>query len=119
DRRFRSHAGVDWMGFGGAARQASRGERRGASTLTMQLAAQLSPALEQGGRRGPVDKWRQVRQALAIERTWSKDEILEAWMNLAPYRGEVEGIDAAARAIAGKHPQGLDRAEAAILAALV
>jgi penicillin-binding protein 1C len=119
DRRFRSHAGVDWMGFIGAARQASVGERRGASTLTMQLAAQLEPALESGGRRGPIDKWRQVRQALAMERTWTKDEILEAWMNLAPYRGEIEGVDAAARAIAAKQPQGLDRAEAAVLAALV
>jgi len=119
DRRFRSHAGVDWMGFAGAARQAGRGERRGASTLTMQLAAQLEPALERGGSRGLIDKWRQVRQALAIERTWTKDQILEAWMNLAPYRGEIEGVDAAARAIAAKQPQGLDRAESAILAALV
>jgi penicillin-binding protein 1C len=60
-----------------------------------------------------------VRQALAIERSWSKDEILEAWLNLAPYRGEIEGVDAASRAIAGKRPSALDRAESATLAALV
>jgi len=119
DRRFASHAGVDWRGLAGAARQTSRGERRGGSTITMQLAAQLNPGLERGGRRDLLDKWRQVRQALAIERAWSKDEILEAWLNLAPFRGEIEGVDAAARAIAGKPPGGLDRAEAATLAALV
>ena len=119
DRRFQTHGGVDWAGVLGAVRQSSRGERRGASTLTMQLAAQLEPALERGGRRGLVDKWRQARQALAIERAWSKDEILEAWLNLVPFRGEIEGIDAASRAIAGKRPGGLDRAESAVLAALV
>lgn len=119
DHRFRMHAGVDWAGMLGAVKQTTIGERRGGSTLTMQLAAQLNPELERGGRRGLVDKWRQVRQALAMERTWSKDEILEAWLNLAPYRGEVVGVDAASRAIAGKRPSALDRAESATLAALV
>jgi penicillin-binding protein 1C len=119
DHRFYEHGGVDWTGLLGAARQTTLGERRGGSTLTMQLAAQLNPELERGGRRGPIDKWRQVRQALAIERSWSKAEILEAWLNLAPYRGEIEGVDAAARAIAGKRPSSLDRAESATLAALV
>ena len=119
DRRFRRHSGVDWKGLLGAARQTSVGERRGGSTITMQLAAQLEPALERGGQRGPIDKWRQVRQALAIERAWSKDEILEAWLNLASFRGEIEGVDAAARAIAGKRPAGLDRAESAALAAML
>ncbi|HEY2628137.1 MAG TPA: penicillin-binding protein 1C, partial [Usitatibacter sp.] len=119
DHRFYAHSGVDWPGLVGAARQTSIGERRGGSTLTMQLAAQLNPELERGGQRGPIDKWRQMRQALAIERSWSKAEILEAWLNLAPYRGEIEGVDAAARAITGKRPSALDRAESATLAALV
>src|SRR5262249_15894668 len=48
DHRFHAHAGVDWAGLLGAARQMSIGERRGGSTLTMQLAAQLNPGLEQG-----------------------------------------------------------------------
>ena len=93
--------------------------RRGGSTLTMQLAAYLHPELEKSGRRSVVAKWRQLRQALAIERAWSKDEILEAWLNLTPFRGEVEGVDAAARTLFGKHAQGLDRVESALLAALV
>ena len=119
DRRFLSHGGVDWTAMIAAVRQSSVGERRGGSTLTMQLAGELDPRLGEAGRRGPVDKWRQMRQALAIERSWSKEQVLEAWLNFTPFRGEIEGIDAAARMIAGKPPGGLDRAEAAVLAALV
>ncbi|APV52525.1 penicillin-binding protein 1C [Betaproteobacteria bacterium GR16-43] len=118
DKRFRGHEGVDWLGMLGAARQTGLGERRGGSTLTMQVAAYLEPSLELGGQRNLVDKWRQMRQALAIERTWSKGEILEAWLNLTPFRGEIEGVDAASRAIMGKRAAGLDSAEAALLAVL-
>ncbi|QJR15086.1 penicillin-binding protein 1C [Usitatibacter palustris] len=119
DKRFRQHEGVDWLGMMGAAKQSTLGERRGGSTITMQLAAHLNPELEMGGQRGFIDKWRQMRQALAIERMWTKEQVLEAWLNLTPFRGEIEGVDAASRALAGKRPAGLDRGEAAILTALV
>jgi penicillin-binding protein 1C len=119
DRRFREHGGVDWPGMIGALRQTAAGGRRGGSTITMQLAAFLHPDLETGGRRGVLDKWRQVRQALALEREWTKDQALEAWLNLTPFRGEVEGVDAAAQALFGKGAGGLDRIESALLAALV
>ena len=119
DKRFREHAGIDWLAMAGAFRQTAAGERRGGSTLTMQLAAYLHPELETGGRRNLVDKWRQMRQAIALERAWTKDQILEAWLNLTPFRGEVEGVDAAARALLGKRAGGLDRIESALLAALV
>ena len=110
DRRFYRHRGVDWLAFAGL---------RGASTVTMQLAAALHPELERGGRRGALEKWRQMRQALAMEKSWSKEELLEVWLNLTPFRGEIEGVDAAARALFAKRPSGLDRAESALLAALV
>ena len=119
DRRFREHAGVDWLAMANALRQTAAGERRGGSTLTMQLAAYLHPALESGGRRGLADKWRQMRQALALERAWTKEQVLEAWLNLTPFRGEVEGVDAASRALLGKRAVGLDHVEGALLAALV
>ena len=119
DKRFHDHAGVDWQAMAAAVRQSLAGERRGGSTLTMQLAAHLNPELQRSGRRGLLDKWRQVRQALALERRWSKTQVLEAWLNLTPFRGELEGIDAAARALLGRRPAGLDRAESAVLAALV
>lgn len=119
DRRFREHAGIDWLAVPAAMLQTLSGERRGGSTLSMQLAAYLNPDLERGGRRDVIDKWRQVRQAMAIERRWSKDQILEAWLNLTPFRGELEGIDAASRALFDKRPAGLDRVESALLAAMV
>lgn len=119
DRRFRKHGGVDWLAMAGALREAGTGGRRGGSTVTMQLAAWLHPELERGGRRGAADKWRQMRQALAMEKRWSKDELLEAWLNLTPFRGELEGVDAASRALFGKRASGLDRVESALLAALV
>jgi penicillin-binding protein 1C len=119
DKRFREHGGVDWMAVLGALRQTAAGERRGGSTLTMQLASYLNPALETGGRRNLIDKWRQMRQALALERAWNKDQILEAWLNLTPFRGEVEGVDAASRVLLGKRASGLDHVESALLAGLV
>ncbi len=119
DRRFHEHAGVDWLALGAALRQTAAREHRGGSTITMQLAAHLHPELELSGRRGIIEKWRQIRQALAIERRWSKQQILEAWLNLTPFRGELEGVDAASRVLFGKRPGGLDRVESALLASLV
>lgn len=119
DRRFHEHRGVDWRALGGALRQWFAGGRRGGSTVTMQLAAWLHPGLKTGGHRGLVDKWRQLRAATALERSWTKPQILEAWLNLTPFRGEIEGLDAAARALAGRSPAGLDRVDAALLASLV
>jgi penicillin-binding protein 1C len=119
DRRFFAHAGVDWLGLAGAAWDSGAGARRGGSTVTMQLVALLHPELERSGRRGAPQKWRQLRQALALERRWSKAEVLEAWLNLAAFRGELEGVDAAARALFGKRPSGLERAESALLAAML
>jgi len=119
DRRFYSHGGVDWLGMLGAFRETSAGGRRGGSTVTMQLAARLHPELERAGQRGLRQKWLQMRQAVAMEKRWTKAELLEAWLNLAPYRGELEGVDAAARALFGKRAAGLDRAESALLAALL
>jgi len=119
DRRFRSHSGVDWLALAGGVRETTAGGRRGASTVTMQVAAALHPQLERSGRRDAWQKWRQIRQAIALERSWSKDQVLEAWLNLTPFRGELEGIDAAARALFAKRASGLGRAESALLAALV
>src|SRR5262249_45178412 len=119
DKRFREHGGVDWLAMLSALRQTTSGERRGGSTLSMQLAAYLHPELELGGRRSLVDKWRQVRPAVGLEDAWTKGQIPEAWLNLTPFRGEIEGADAAARALLGKGAGGLDRIESALLAALV
>jgi penicillin-binding protein 1C len=121
DRRFRSHGGVDWTALAGAAwHNLAGGRRRGASTITMQLAAMLDDGLRAGrGGRSFAQKWRQARAARALESRWRKEEILEAYLNLVAWRGELQGIAAAARGTFDKHPAGLDREESALLAALL
>ncbi len=125
DKRFFEHAGVDWSGLAGAAwdsvwRTLDGRRPRGGSTLTMQLAGMLDPALAlSGSTRTFGQKWDQAQAALAIERTWTKPQILEAYLNLASYRGELRGLDAASHKLFGKAPAGLDAREAAILVALL
>lgn len=121
DRRFASHEGVDVVALLGAARDRLAGvSRRGASTLEMQLVALLDPALRaKSGRRGVLEKLRQMRAARALASSWSKDETLEAYLNLVGFRGESEGIAAAAQALFDKSPSGLTADESRILAALL
>lgn len=120
DRRFLTHGGVDWMALAGSLRDRMRGRHaRGASTISMQVAAYLSPELARPGARGLRDKLRQMRAAMVLDATWSKDEILEAYFNLAGFRGEAQGIGAAALSLFGKTPSALSRDDALLLAALL
>jgi penicillin-binding protein 1C len=122
DHRFLSHHGVDFTAIAAAAAGRLAGRRgRGASTLTMQLAAMLDPRLARAGvrQRTAAQKLRQMLAALALERRWSKPQILEAYLNLVTYRGEIEGVSAASRVMFGKTPDGIDAAEAVVLAALI
>ena len=120
DQRFWSHGGVDWTGIARGALARTRGGTQGASTLTMQLAALLDPALARpAGGRGLAQKWTQIGAARELESRWSKPQILEAYLNLVPLRGELVGAPAASHALFAKHPSGLDRGEAALLVALL
>ena len=120
DRRFAAHGGVDWRGLAGSGWAALHGRSaRGASTISMQLAGFLAPELGGPGARTFRDKLRQMRAARAIEAHWSKDRILEAYLNLASFRGETQGIGAAARSLFGKAPDALGRDDALLLAALL
>jgi penicillin-binding protein 1C len=122
DQRFLAHAGVDWQAVAGAAiGRADAGGTRGASTITMQLAGLIDAdlALPRGGGRSIAAKIGQAAAALAIERRWTKDQILEAWLNLVPFRGELVGVDAMSQALFDKAPSGLNADEAAIAAALL
>lgn len=117
DKRFYFHNGVDWMALGHSAIQ---GGSRGASTITMQFAAILDKGLHPArGRRTISLKWRQIQSALNIEKTWSKEEILEAYLNLVSFRGELQGIAAASWGLFGKEPNGLNEPESLILASLI
>ena len=121
DHRFYDHHGVDWLALARSIWDGAWGRsNRGASTISMQLAALLDSKLN--ARRGPRDvaqKWRQIRVALALERAWSKQQILEAYLNLVSFRGEIAGIHAASRALLGKAPDGLDEQDALLLTALL
>lgn len=121
DRRFYRHHGVDWIALAGAAMSSLWGEHpRGASTITMQLAARLEQHLQPSGTRRSVgQKWKQIQTAREIEFSWTKEQILEAYLNLVDYRGELQGIAVVARGLFDKHPSGLDENEALLLAALL
>jgi penicillin-binding protein 1C len=121
DRRFYAHSGVDASSLRAASwQQIAGGSRRGASTITMQVAALLSPDLQlPAGSRSLGQKWRQARRAWGLERRWSKGEILETYLNRVTFRGELQGVGAAAHVLFGKTPHGLGEAEAIVLAALV
>lgn len=121
DRRFLRHGGVDFAAVLGAIRdRALHRSRRGASTLEMQLAAQLEPSLRADkGRRGWLQKLRQMRAARTIGATWTKDDVLEAYLNLVGLRGETQGIAAASQSLFAKPPAGLDADEAWTIAALL
>jgi len=121
DKRFYEHGGVDYRSVGAALIHGLTSESlRGASTITMQLASLLDKELQsKKGRRSIWQKERQILNAWEIERSWSKEEILEAYLNLVTFRGELQGIAAASRALFGKDPHGLDRSESLILASLI
>ncbi|MGO9605294.1 MAG: penicillin-binding protein 1C [Candidatus Binataceae bacterium] len=121
DHRFYTHQGVDAIAAAGAAFRWLTGRRaRGTSTIAMQLAAMLDPSLSRGAhRRSVVQKLLQMRAALALERSWSKPEILEAYLNLVTWRGEIKGIGAASRVMFGKASHGITTSESLVMAALL
>ncbi len=116
DKRFHTHHGVDPLALGRALWQLAVHRRvvSGGSTLTMQLARLLEPRPQ----RTIGAKLLQMARAVQLERRLSKDEILEWYLTLAPYGGNLEGIRAASLAYFGKGPDRLRLAEAALLVAL-
>ncbi len=116
DKRFYDHGGVDARALMRAFAQAVWNGRvvSGGSTLTMQVAR----LLEESGTGKVAGKLRQMRVALALERRLSKAEILELYLLLAPYGGNLEGIRAATLSYFGKEPRRLTPAQIALLVAI-
>src|SRR3989304_1256504 len=116
DKRFYEHGGVDYRSIGAALIQGLTSEGlRGASTITMQLASILNKEIQsRKGKRSIWQKERQILNAWEIEKKWSKTEIFEAYLNLVTFRGELQGIAAASRALFEKDPHGLDQSESLI-----
>ncbi len=119
DQRFWWHFGFDPVSGASAVKdQFGKGRGRGASTITMQLAGLLTEG-DRFGRRSFDEKLAQFRYAVALEHRWSKQQIVEAYLNLVPLRGELVGVRAASLGMFGHAPDALDEAESAVLAALV
>jgi penicillin-binding protein 1C len=116
DKRFHEHHGVDPLALLRAAGQFAGNGRivSGGSTLSMQLARLIEPRAS----RSIGSKLRQIARAIQIERRLTKREILERYLTLAPYGGNLEGVRAASLAYFGKEPKQLTVSEAALLVAL-
>ena len=117
DRRFRSHIGVDPIGIGRsiAVRFESGHWRQGGSTITQQLARNIFLTNSRNFGR----KIKEAILALALERKFSKDQILELYLNRVYFGGGAYGIDAASRKFFGHGADHLSLGEAAIIAGLV
>jgi len=115
DQRFRDHPGVDPLAVARAAYQMAAEARvvSGASTITMQVARLMEPR-----KRTLSAKLLQMARALQIDLHLTKDEILELYLTLAPFGGNLEGVRAATFAWFGKEPKHLTVGEAALLVAL-
>ncbi|WP_158814116.1 penicillin-binding protein 1C [Methylocapsa sp. S129] len=116
DARFYAHDGVDWRALARAGLQlATRGRVvSGGSTLTMQVARLIEPREE----RSISAKLRQAARAWQIERQISKEGVLDRYLALAPFGGNIEGVRAASLTYFGKEPRRLTLGEAALLVAL-
>ncbi len=115
DKRFYNHMGVDPLAVMRAGASAARSGRivSGASTITMQTARLIEPRPRNFG-----SKAVEMLRALQLERRLSKREILELYLSLAPYGGNLEGVRAASLSYFGKEPTRLTDAEQALLIAL-
>ncbi len=115
DKRFLTHGGVDLLAVARATWQMLEAGRvvSGASTLTMQTARLLEPRP-----RGLLAKVIEAFRARQLEARLSKAEILSIYLTLAPFGGNLEGVEAASRAYFGKGPRHLTPDQAALLVAL-
>lgn len=124
DKRFYDHAGVDWIRVVGAvaANVRSGGMVEGFSTIPMQLAGNIFPErinrLERSGAAGLTRKLKEVKIARAIEARFTKDKILELYLNQIALGNGAHGVESAAQRYFGKSIRDVDVPEAAMLAGL-
>ena len=121
DQRFYQHDGVDLVGIAGAVKDNLMGASRGASTITQQLVGNLHPDIVDRSERGLAGvprKLREQRAAREMERRYTKEQILEAYLNAIHFGRNWYGVETAARYYFGKSAARVTLAEAASLAAL-
>jgi penicillin-binding protein 1A len=96
DHRFYEHHGMDWRRTASAVVRTLSGDKQGGSTITQQLARNLYPD-EIGRAPSLTRKLKEAITALKIEAVYSKDEILETYLNTVPFLYNAYGIEMAAR----------------------
>lgn len=119
DQRFYQHDGVDLVGIAGAIKDAVLGNPRGASTITQQLVGNMHPEIIDRSDRSPLRKLREQAAAREMEKHYTKEQILEAYLNQIHFGHRWYGIESAARHYFGKPAAELSLAEAATLAAVI
>ena len=118
DRRFYDHHGIDLRRTVGALLSTLSGDLQGGSTITQQLARNLYP--EEIGRAANLNrKIKEAITALKIEAVYTKDEILETYLNTVPFLFNAFGIEMAARTYFDKSAERLDVLEAATLVGML
>ena len=119
DRRFYRHGGIDLIGWGAVAKGVATGRgMRGASTLTQQLARNLFPD-EIGNAPSVTRKLKEAVTARKIESVYTKDEVLELYLNTVPFLYDAWGIEMAARTYFSTSAGELDRLQAATLVGML
>ncbi|WP_415764318.1 penicillin-binding protein 1A [Paraburkholderia sp. J10-1] len=118
DHRFYEHHGIDLQRVAGAAVHTFTGSRQGGSTLTQQLARNLYP--DEIGRAPTLTrKLKEAITAFKIESVYSKDQILETYLNTVPFLYNAYGVEMAARTYFGKPAADLDVLESATLVGML
>ncbi len=118
DRRFYAHHGIDWKRTASAALHTFSGDRQGGSTITQQLARNLYP--DEIGRAPTLTrKLREAITAFKIEAVYSKDQILETYLNTVPFLYNAYGVEMAARTYFGKSANQLGILESATLVGML
>ncbi|HZI99701.1 MAG TPA: transglycosylase domain-containing protein, partial [Gemmatimonadaceae bacterium] len=118
DQRFYQHNGVDLVGIAGTIKDNILGDRRGASTITQQLVGNMHPDIIDRRDPSPTRKLREQAAAIEMEKHYSKEQILEAYVNQIGFAHGWYGIEAASRHYFGKSASKLTVAEAATLASM-
>jgi len=118
DHRFYQHDGVDVVGIAGALKDNIFGERRGASTITQQLVGNMHPDLIDRTDMSLGRKLKEQSAAREMEKHYTKEQILEAYLNQIAFGHGWYGVESAARHYFGKSASKLSLAEAAALAAM-
>lgn len=128
DKRFYSHFGVDFRGLAAATRDMLRGNPRGASTITQQLVKNMFKTRSQYSRgilgslpgfRLLIEKTKEWSAAFKLEILYSKDEILEMYLNTVSFGSNAYGIHTAAKTYFGTTPDKLNYEQSAVLVGLL